>query len=704
MKYKIKVILIGLLVFAVFFMESIERTEASNTLSLVINNQDVTSQAKPMIEDSRTLVPLRFVSEELGAQVTWNNTDRTVLIEKDKKSVLLKINSRLINHNNGDDYELSDVAPKLLNKDEKGNSMTYVPLRLIGNALDIGVEWNGEENTVYIDSDKAINKESISNVKIISQNKNEKINGETIIQIAVEKEEYKEGSYVQFLLLEKGENSGLIIEKGNDITRPYTYTPKVGDNGQKILVAGVYDKNGIYLDGDAIPIEIQVDPKVHLSGIKSGDVIKDSVSLSTKANFLPLYVKYEITQLDDLGLGEGLLTELIDPLGTFKWDPKMKGNGWYSLRAVAYDDDKKPYYSEKIIVEVDSERALSLSGVKEGMVINNGVYLLANRNFDVSETEYLMRDVITGEVSTIAKIPYGGYMWNPTSEDTGTKELFVKVMSQGNPYISDGIKVYVNGEPKLFLEGVGPEQVINKEITLNIKSNVDVENVKYFITNTNNNTKRELTQKGAKNEVIYNPLATDKGYMIVEAQADYKGKTIYTDKIKFKVYHGEFFGPKPIIEKDKFKDFAANLASGSYKETGMSAALQTAQAIHETGWGQSVPVDKYTGVMSNNLFGIKGKAELGSVTSNTWEVYNGQTFRVDADFRAYESVANSWKDHKLFLLNGERYKPFTEVMYDYKKGAWALKRAGYATDPEYAIKLINIVERYQLYELDKIEI
>ena len=123
------------------------------------------------------------------------------------------------------------------------------------------------------------------------------------------------------------------------------------------------------------------------------------------------------------------------------------------------------------------------------------------------------------------------------------------------------------------------------------------------------------------------------------------------------IYTGTIYSAKPIIAKDQFKDFASQLAVGSMQKTGMSAALQTAQAILETGWGQSSPVDKYSGQMSNNLFGIKGKGPAGSVTSNTWEEYNGTTFRVDAAFRAYKSPAESWDDHKSLLLNAARYAP-----------------------------------------------
>ena len=120
--------------------------------------------------------------------------------------------------------------------------------------------------------------------------------------------------------------------------------------------------------------------------------------------------------------------------------------------------------------------------------------------------------------------------------------------------------------------------------------------------------------------------------------------------------------------------------------------------------GQSVPVDKYSGKLSYNLFGIKGKGTAGSVISNTWEEYNGNRYRIDAEFRAYNSVEESWNDHKNLLLTSSRYEPFRDVMFNGNFGAWALKRCGYATDSQYAIKLIDIMRRYNLYELDKLGI
>lgn len=168
-----------------------------------------------------------------------------------------------------------------------------------------------------------------------------------------------------------------------------------------------------------------------------------------------------------------------------------------------------------------------------------------------------------------------------------------------------------------------------------------------------------------------------------------------------KVHTGTIYGPKAVVEKDRFIEFVAGMAQDSRQQTHMSAALQIAQAILETGWGQSVPVDKYTGKLSNNLFGIKGSGPAGSVVSNTWEEYNGVVYRIDANFRAYNDTSESWVDHKRLLLTSERYAQFRAVMHDPVLGAWALKRAGYATDSRYPTKLIDIMNRYDLYRYDR---
>lgn len=675
------------------------KTEAARAIRLIVNGVDITEQSEPRIEQDRTLVPIRFISEQLGATVTWDNENRTVRVDKDGDTFLLRIDSRLVQYNNGSSYEITDVAPKLINE------RTFVPLRLVSNALNININWDEANRYVLVDSDKPTEVDPGFKVNITSQNQNGTINGKTNLQMTSSPTFAKLEGSVKYLLLDPNTAKGFVIGRGEDVLGSYEYIPRLEDNGNKVLVGAIYDKSGNFVAGDAIGINVNVIPEVRLNGVLEGQVINGSTKISSDVNFVASYIKYEFTNLNN---GEITLTEFQDQKVDYNWSPIFENNGPYSVRAVAYDGEGREYKSAPVNVNVSLDKPiekLGLLGVKEGAVINNAVTLLADRNFPVRETEYLMRDVKTGVVTTIAKIPYGEYKWLPTQASSGVKELWVKVIdSKGNVRESKPIRVTIDGSPKAFLVGIGPKQVVTGPTKLKIGSNVAIDSVNYILINNKTGAKRVLASNlKPSQEYIYTPVSGDAGDVTIQAEAIYGGKKLLTEKIAFKVYLGEIYGPKAVIEKDKFIPMASELAKASQEKTGMSAALQTAQAILETGFGQSVPVDKYTGLLSNNLFGIKGNGPEGTVTSSTWEVYNGVKYTIDANFRAYGSVASSWADHKEFLKK-ERYNNLRAVMHDPLQGAWALKTAGYATDPEYPIKLMRLIKQYNLLELDKVGI
>ncbi|MCD8293521.1 MAG: glucosaminidase domain-containing protein [Prevotellaceae bacterium] len=120
------------------------------------------------------------------------------------------------------------------------------------------------------------------------------------------------------------------------------------------------------------------------------------------------------------------------------------------------------------------------------------------------------------------------------------------------------------------------------------------------------------------------------------------------------------------------------------------ASITFAQGLLESGAGQSALARK-----SNNHFGIK--------CHNTW---SGRKVYYDDDakgecFRAYSNVKDSYEDHSKFLKQGQRYAfLFKLKITDYKGWARGLKKAGYATDPSYANRLITIIEDYSLYKYD----
>ena len=144
------------------------------------------------------------------------------------------------------------------------------------------------------------------------------------------------------------------------------------------------------------------------------------------------------------------------------------------------------------------------------------------------------------------------------------------------------------------------------------------------------------------------------------------------------------------------KEFIAKigpLAKAEEERSGVLASLTIAQAILESGWGKSGLT-----VKGNALFGIKaGSNWHGKVyNTKTQECFDGRNFEtITAGFRAYDSWAESIKDHSELLTGLSRYKKVVGEK-DYKKACREIQAAGYATDPNYANKLIQIIEENNL--------
>lgn len=684
-------------VFIVAATANYAQAAPAEAIKLVVDGKDITELSGPIIENGRTLVPIRFVSEEIGGEVAWDGVNRTVSANRGDKDVFLWIGSNLVSYSGGTVFSLSDVAPKII------NDRTYVPLRLISNAFGIGIEWDAGTRTVTVDSRKTSEVQPFFDVKITSRQSGDVLSGGTSIEISMPESELGEAKETELLLLDRDTARGFVVDRKMDPGAELFYLPRVEDKGKKVLVAAVYGENRKFIGGDAILVDIDVVPEVSLTGLEDFSVIKDRVDLGQKLNFLASHVKYELTKL---GSEKVIVIDERDPQGVYSWTPMVDQNGLYAVKVVAYDSQGKAYESGSVNLTAAVERKLSLAGVSQGMTVDRPVTLMASRNFDVTETEYLVRDVGAGEERILAAIPYGGHTWFPGAGDSGEKELWVRVKdTAGRVHESDPVRVQVDGSSKILLKGIGPKQVLTEAAELSVLSNVALESVEYILTDAGTGRERTLASNAGLEEVFsFVPVEADAGQVRIRAEGIFEGNRISSESIALRIYLGPLHGPEAIVEKDEFQHFASVLAKDSQEKTGMSAALQTAQAILETGWGQSVPVDKYSGKFSNNLFGIKGTGTNGSVISNTWEVYNGVSFRVDASFRAYGKVEESWDDHKSLLLNADRYAAFREVMHDSTLGAWAIKRAGYATDPAYPMKLMRIIKTYDLQKLDEVGI
>ncbi|HKK14255.1 MAG TPA: flagellar assembly peptidoglycan hydrolase FlgJ [Gammaproteobacteria bacterium] len=133
-------------------------------------------------------------------------------------------------------------------------------------------------------------------------------------------------------------------------------------------------------------------------------------------------------------------------------------------------------------------------------------------------------------------------------------------------------------------------------------------------------------------------------------------------------------------------------AQRTARKLGVDPRLLVAQAALETGWGRGT-IRRPDGSSSHNLFGIKADANWqgGRTTVPTLEVEQGIPVRRQAAFRTYPSVADSFADYARFLQGNPRYRQALERGDDPAAFARALQDAGYATDPDYARKIRNIL-------------
>ncbi|MDD3224801.1 MAG: stage II sporulation protein P [Clostridium sp.] len=154
------------------------------------------------------------------------------------------------------------------------------------------------------------------------------------------------------------------------------------------------------------------------------------------------------------------------------------------------------------------------------------------------------------------------------------------------------------------------------------------------------------------------------------------------------------------LNSERFIATVAPYAQDTYKKDKIYPSVTLAQAMQESEEGISTLSTK-----ANNLFGIKAfDWPYQTVIMPTSEHYNGKDITIMSKFRAYDSWKESVDDHGNFLVDNSVYKNhgvFSSTSYEAQ--AKALQSAGYATDPNYASELIDLVKEYNLNKYDNIK-
>lgn len=197
-----------------------------------------------------------------------------------------------------------------------------------------------------------------------------------------------------------------------------------------------------------------------------------------------------------------------------------------------------------------------------------------------------------------------------------------------------------------------------------------------FLIITSCGSKKKVVKNNPKKEVVIIEKKPTKLPSVNETKHVEKLKE--SNLNKYTLDYIERFAPIAVSKMQNYK---------------IPASITLAQGILESGNGRSELALK-----SNNHFGIK--------CHTNW---TGETVRHDDDekkecFRKYKHPESSYDDHSAFLTQRKRYAfLFSFGSTDYKKWAYGLKDAGYATDKKYPQKLIKIIEDYKLYEFDKLK-
>ena len=193
-------------------------------------------------------------------------------------------------------------------------------------------------------------------------------------------------------------------------------------------------------------------------------------------------------------------------------------------------------------------------------------------------------------------------------------------------------------------------------------------------------TQRQITQDKAS-------LITDENKPLV-ASNNRQAKTPFHDVINLVKKDQRFEQPQ---------DFVSALtepAKQVEKSLGIPFQVVIAQAALETGWGKKIIVDKM-GESSNNLFNIKAdqRWQGDKVTKDTLEFEQGAMVKKSAPFRVYSTISDSVNDYIRFLSNNPRYEAALAKSNDVEHFLQGIQKAGYATDPQYAEKILSTLKR-----------
>lgn len=179
---------------------------------------------------------------------------------------------------------------------------------------------------------------------------------------------------------------------------------------------------------------------------------------------------------------------------------------------------------------------------------------------------------------------------------------------------------------------------------------------------------------------------------------------IYQPPPPEEIWLATFIKKMPVDSVLQYIQLNSTLAVQEMHRAKIPASITLGQAILESKYGTSE-----LALQANNHFGIKAEPKWDSmdrhcIYSYEWSQKKERMYPMLSCFRRYDNIEASYVGHSNFLAQRPYYTNlFTLDINDFEAWAHGLQKAGYATDPNYAKKLISVIHRYQLYDYDKKE-
>ncbi|WP_170220314.1 copper amine oxidase N-terminal domain-containing protein [Paenibacillus anaericanus] len=234
--------------------------------------------AKPYMEGSRVLIPVRFVSEALGAEVKYSN--KTVVITKDGKTISMKVNTRTVSV---DGKEITLDVPVRVKQER-----TFVPLRFVSEALEAKVGWNSEKMLVSITTKEAIEPGTgePSNPSVTPNPSEEfKWGKYTDLGAALFKDNVtvKEGN-LKFTVPANAEAVWYTLANGNgeELKAGKSYTKALGSGQGYLMITRIYPGKD-YVEGYAVYLDVNDETlNGSYNGLKDDGVVSTTLVINGK--------------------------------------------------------------------------------------------------------------------------------------------------------------------------------------------------------------------------------------------------------------------------------------------------------------------------------------------------------------------------------------------------------------------------------------